>query len=180
MTTSTATRTFKIDPSHASIGFSIRHLMISKVRGSFGSVAGTIELPATGAIPVSATAEIAVASINTHEEQRDAHLKSPDFFEADKFSHMRFQSTRIEALDDTRFHMTGDLEIRGTKQRVTFEAEVSGQGKDPFGAGERIAYEAKARIKRSDFGLTWNSVLEAGGVAVGDDVDITLDVEAVG
>jgi polyisoprenoid-binding protein YceI len=180
MTASTATRTFAIDASHASIGFSVRHLMISKVRGSFASVTGTIELPETGVIPVSVKAEIEAGSINTREDNRDAHLKSADFFEVEKYPKLTFESTKIEATDATHFHLTGDLEIRGTKRSVTFEAESSHRGPDPFGGGERVAYEAKTKIKRSDFGLTWNKALEAGGVAVGDDVEITLDVEAVG
>jgi len=178
--TTTATRTFTIDPKHTSVGFSIRHLMIAKVRGTFGSVTGTVVLGETGLIPTAVTAEIEIASIDTREAQRDGHLKSPDFFDAENHPVMRFTSTAIEPHGDTHFKLTGDLEIRGSKQSVTFEAEVSGQGKDPFGSGERIAYEAKTKIKRSDFGLTWNSALETGGVAVGDDVEVSLDVEAIG
>ena len=110
MTASTATRTFAIDASHASIGFSVRHLMISKVRGSFASVTGTIELPETGVIPVSVKAEIEAGSINTREDNRDAHLKSADFFEVGKYPKLTFESTKIEATDATHFHLTGDLE----------------------------------------------------------------------
>jgi polyisoprenoid-binding protein YceI len=178
--TTTATRTYAIDPKHTSVGFSIRHLMIAKVRGTFGTVSGTVELGASGFIPTSVKAEIDVASIDTREAQRDGHLKSPDFFDAATHPIMSFTSTAIEAEGDTKFRLTGELVIRGSKQSVTFEAEVTGQGKDPFGPGERIAYEAKTKIKRSEYGLTWNSALETGGVAVGDDVEITLDVEAVG
>lgn len=178
--TTTATRTFTIDPKHTSVGFSVRHLMIAKVRGSFGAIVGKVELGPSGLIPFAVNAEIEIASIDTRESQRDAHLKSPDFFDTDNHPVMRFTSTKIEADDESRFHLTGDLEIRGSKRSVTFEAEATGQGKDPFGPGERIAYEAKAKIKRSEFGLTWNSALETGGVAVGDDVEITLDIEAVG
>ena len=107
-------------------------------------------------------------------------MKSPDFFDAENHPKMHFTSTKIEAEGDTSFRLTGDLQIRGTTQSVTFEAEASGQGPDPFGAGTRIAYEAKTKIKRSAFGLTWNTALETGGVAISDDVEITLDVEAVG
>ncbi len=174
----TQTRTFTIDPAHTSVGFSIRHLMIAKVRGSFGSVSGTVELPPTGSIPVSVNAEIDVASIDTHQAQRDGHLKSPDFFEADTYPQMQFASTRIDALDDTRFRLVGDLKIHGTKRSVTLDAEFGGQGADLAG-GKRIAYEATTKIKRSDFGLTWNAALETGGVAVGDDVEITLDIQAL-
>jgi polyisoprenoid-binding protein YceI len=180
MTTTTKTRTFSIDPKHTSVGFSVRHLMIAKVRGSFGSVAGTVELGESGLIPAAVNAQIDIGSIDTRESQRDAHLKSPDFFDADTHPAMRFTSTKVEPEGETRFRLTGELEIRGTKRSVTFEAEVTGNGPDPFGQGERIAYEAKTKIKRSEFGLTWNSALETGGVAVGDDVEITLDVEAIG
>ena len=180
METSTATRTFTIDPKHTSIAFSVRHLMIAKVRGSFGSVSGTVELGASGLIPTAVKAEIDIVSIDTREAQRDGHLKSPDFFDAENHPKMHFTSTKIEAEGDTSFRLTGDLQIRGTTQSVTFEAEASGQGPDPFGAGTRIAYEAKTKIKRSAFGLTWNTALETGGVAISDDVEITLDVEAVG
>lgn len=178
--TTTQTRTYTIDSKHTSIGFSVRHLMIAKVRGSFGSVAGTVELGANGLIPAAVNAEIEIGSIDTREAQRDAHLRSPDFFDADTHPLMRFTSTKIEPEGETRFRLTGELEIRGTKQTATFEAEVTGRGPDPFGQGERIAYEAKTKIKRSEFGLTWNAALETGGVAVGDDVEITLDVEATG
>jgi polyisoprenoid-binding protein YceI len=178
--TTTATRTYTIDPKHTSVGFSIRHLMIAKVRGSFGSVAGTVELGASGFIPTAVTAEIEIASIDTREAQRDGHLKSPDFFDVENHPTMRFTSTKIVPEGDTGFSLTGELEIRGSKQSVTFEAEVSGHGKDPFGQGERVAYEAKTKIKRSAFGLTWNAPMEAGGVMLGDDIEITLDVEVVG
>jgi polyisoprenoid-binding protein YceI len=176
----TATRVYTIDAKHTSIGFSVRHLMIAKVRGTFGTVAGTIELGESGLIPTAVNAEIDIASIDTREAQRDAHLRSPDFFHVEQHPVMRFTSTGIEAEGDSRFRLTGELEIRGAKNTVTFEAEVGGHGPDPFGQGQRVAYEAKTKIKRSEFGLTYNSVLEAGGVAIGDDVEITLDVEAVG
>ena len=174
----TQTRHFTIDPAHTSVGFSIRHLMIAKVRGSFHSVRGAIELSSAGYIPTSVTAEIDVASIDTHQAQRDGHLKSSDFFEAETYPTIRFVSTRIDALDDTRFRLVGNLEMHGAKRSVTLDAEFTGQGTDLTG-GQRIAYEATTRIKRSDFDLTWNAALEAGGVAVGDDVEITLDIEAL-
>lgn len=180
MTSSSTTRTYAIDPAHTSVGFSVRHLMISKVRGSFGAVSGSVELGPDGLIPVAVNAEIEIASIDTREAQRDTHLKSPDFFDAENHPKMHFVSTKIEAEGDSKFRLTGDLTIRGAKQSVTFEGEVTGTGADPYGRGQRIAYEAKTKIKRSDFGITFNIALEAGGVAVSDDVDITLDVQVVG
>jgi polyisoprenoid-binding protein YceI len=177
-TASTATRAYVIDPAHSSAHFSVRHLMISKVRGTFRTIAGTIELPADGPIPVAISASIEAASIDTREEQRDGHLKSADFFDVEKFPQLRFTSTRIEPLDATHFKAVGDLEIRGVKRTVTIDAEVSGQGKDPWG-NARVAYEATTRINRKDFGLVWNQPLETGGIAVGDEIDITLDVESI-
>jgi polyisoprenoid-binding protein YceI len=177
---STSTRVFAIDPAHTSVGFSVRHLMIAKVRGTFGAVKGTIELPATGLIPSSIEAEIEIGSIDTREPQREAHLKSPDFFDADTHPTMKFKSTKIEAGDDKHFTVTGDLTIRGTTKSVSFKSEVTGTGTDPFGRGTRVAYEAQTRINRSDFGLTWNTALETGGVAVSDEVDITIDVQGIG
>lgn len=177
-TSTTATRSYVIDPAHSSAHFAVRHLMISKVRGTFDKLSGSILLPADSAIPVAISAVIEAASINTRDAQRDGHLKSPDFFEVEKFPKLVFTSTHIGAVDGTRFKVTGDLEIRGVKQSVTLTAEVSGQGKDPWG-NDRVAFEATARISRKDFGLVWNQALEAGGVAVGDEIDITLDVESI-
>jgi polyisoprenoid-binding protein YceI len=177
-TTSTGTRSYVIDPAHSSAHFSVRHLMISKVRGTFRTIAGSIELPADGAIPLAISAEIESASIDTRDAQRDGHLKSADFFDVEQFPKLQFTSTRIEATGATGFKAVGDLEIHGVKRSVTLDAEVSGQGKDPWG-NQRVAYEATARINRKDFGLVWNQALETGGVAVGDEIDITLDVESI-
>jgi polyisoprenoid-binding protein YceI len=177
-TPTTATRTYAIDPAHSSANFSVRHLMIAKVRGSFNTISGTIQLSADSPIPVAIRAEISAASIDTRDPQRDGHLKSEDFFHVEKFPHLRFASTHIEPLDGTRFKAIGELELHGVKQPVTLEAEVSGQGKDPWG-NDRIAFEATARISRKDFGLVWNQALETGGVAVGDQIDITLDIESI-
>jgi polyisoprenoid-binding protein YceI len=178
MTTSTGTRSYVVDPSHSSAHFAVRHLMISKVRGTFRTISGTIELPPDSPIPVAVHAEIDAASIDTRDAQRDAHLKSADFFDAEKFPKLRFTSIRIEPLDAARFKIIGELELHGAKRSVTLDAEVSGQGKDPWG-NQRVAYEATARVNRKDFGLVWNQALETGGVAVGDEIDITLDVESI-
>jgi polyisoprenoid-binding protein YceI len=177
-TTSTRTRSYVIDPAHTSAHFSVRHLMISKVRGVFRTLAGTIELPADSPIPVAVSAEIEASSIDTRDDQRDGHLKSADFFDVEKFPKLRFVSTRIEPVDATRFKVVGELELHGVKRSVTLDAEVAGQCKDPWG-NQRVAYEATARISRKDFGLVWNQSLETGGVVVGDEIDITLDVESI-
>ena len=177
--TDTATATsYAIDPTHSSVDFAVRHLMISKVRGSFTAVSGTIRVPATSLIPSAVSAEIESASIATHEPQRDTHLKSPDFFNVEAFPRLRFSSTSIVPINDTEFTLNGTLEILGTARPVTLAAEVSGSGKDPWG-NDRVAYEATTRINREDFGLSYNQALEAGGVLVGKDIDITLNIEAV-
>jgi polyisoprenoid-binding protein YceI len=177
-TTTTGTRTYVIDPAHSSAHFSVRHLMISKVRGAFKKISGTVNLPESGPIPSAISVEIDAASIDTGEEQRDGHLKSADFFEVEKFPNLTFTSTSITPSGSESFDVAGDLEIHGVKQPVTITVNVAGQGKDPWG-NDRIAYEASFKINRKDHGLVWNQALEAGGVAIGEHVDITLDVETV-
>ncbi len=177
MTTLT-TETYAIDPTHSGVEFSVRHLMISKVRGRFSGVAGTIEIPAGGSVPTSVQAEIDVASIDTREAQRDGHLKSPDFFHAEDFPKIRFTSTKIESKGGDRLEIAGNLEIRGTTHPVTIDGAFEGRAKDPWG-NDRLALSGSARINRKDFGLVWNQGLESGGVLVGDTVDITLEIEAV-
>jgi polyisoprenoid-binding protein YceI len=181
MTTATAhpaTRSYVIDPAHSNVHFSVRHLMIAKVRGTFKIASGSIQLPADSPIPTAISAEIDAASIDTRDPQRDGHLKSADFLEVEKFSHLRFSSSRIEPIDAERFHVIGELELHGVKKSVTLDAEVSGQGKDPWG-NDRVAFEATAKVNRKDFGLVWNQALEAGGVAIGDEISITLDIESI-
>ncbi len=178
MTTTNATTAYTIDPVHSSVDFSVRHLMLSKVRGSFRGVAGTVVLPAGSLIPTSVSAEIAVDTIDTRDAQRDGHLKSPDFFHAEKFTHIHFTSTAITPGDGQTFTVAGTLEILGVKQPVTLEAEAVGRTTDPWG-NDRVGYEAKARINRKDFGLTYNQALEAGGVMIGESIDLALEIEAV-
>lgn len=166
-----------VDPSHSNVEFAVRHLMISTVKGRFGEVSGTVHAdpasPATGKVDIT----IGVGSVDTREPQRDAHLRSADFFDAEQFPSMTFRSTRIEGQGD-RFTVAGDLTIRGVSRPVVLDVTSEGLGKDPWG-GERAGFSAVTKIKRSDFGLTWNQVLEAGGVAVSDEVRIALDVELV-
>jgi polyisoprenoid-binding protein YceI len=178
MTTTQATTTYTIDPAHSSAEFAVRHMMLSKVRGTFHGLAGTIALPAAGSVPASVSADIEVASIDTREPQRDAHLKSPDFFDAEKFTHIRFASTDISDAGNGRFKLSGTLEIHGVSLPVTLDAEVAGRTTDPWG-NDRIAFEAKTRINRKDFGLTYNQTLETGGVLVGEDIDIELQIQAI-
>jgi polyisoprenoid-binding protein YceI len=176
-TATVARTTWKIDPTHSHAEFAVRHLMISTVKGRFGIVNGTIALDEGDLTKSEVDVTIDVNSIDTHEAQRDTHLKSADFFDVEHFPAITFKSTRI-AGDASAFKVTGDLTIHGVTREVTLEAVSEGRGKDPWG-GERAGFSAHTRIKRSDFGLTWNQLLEAGGFAVGDEVKIALDVEAV-
>ena len=175
---SPATTTWKIDPAHSNVEFSVRHLMITTVRGRFADVSGTVTSDdgdrAKGRVDVT----IGTASIDTREAQRDAHLRSADFFDAETFPAMTFRSTRIEASTGDHFTLVGDLTIRGVSKEVALDVTSEGSAKDPWG-GERSGFSATTKIKRSDFGLTWNQLLEAGGVAVGDEIKITIEAQLV-
>jgi polyisoprenoid-binding protein YceI len=177
MTTTQATTTYTIDPVHSSVEFSVRHLMLSKVRGAFRGIAGTVVLPAGGLVPTAVTAEIAVDSIDTRDPQRDGHLKSPDFFHAEKFTHIRFASTAVTSTGSETFDIAGTLEILGVSLPVTLKAEAVGRTTDPWG-NDRVGYEAKTRINRKDYGLSYNQALETGGVMIGENIDIELQIEA--
>ncbi|GAA1957262.1 YceI family protein [Microbacterium aquimaris] len=166
--------TWVLDPSHSEVTFSVRHMMISKVRGSFGVKSATITAPANP-LDVSLTASVDVASIDTGEEGRDNHLRSADFFDVAAFPTIDFVSTGVRA-DGGDFLVDGDLTIRGVAKPVTFEVEFGGFGTDPWGTYKAGA-TAKTVIDREEFGLTWNAALETGGVLVGKDVTITLDLQ---
>ncbi len=173
----TANQRFDIDPSHTTVEFVVKHMMIAKVRGRFTKVTGTIDVPAGSSIPVAIEAAIDPASIDTREEQRDAHLKSPDFLNAEQYPEIAFKSTRIEGSGDA-FKTYGSLTIHGTTRDVVLDTTFEGRGGDPWG-NDRIGYEAHGKISRKDYGLAWNQALETGGVLVGDEVKIELNVEAV-
>jgi len=173
-----ATRTWNLDPSHSAIRFTVRHLMISKVHGQFTGWTGAVELDEADPSRSSVTVDIDAASINTNEEKRDAHLRSADFFDVEKFPKLTFASTRVLTKGGKITQVVGDLTIHGTTREVTLEVEDVGRTRDPWG-GERAGFEASTKISRKDFGLEWNVALEAGGVLVGDKIDITLEIEAV-
>jgi polyisoprenoid-binding protein YceI len=175
---STTTTTWTIDPAHTTVEFSLKHLMISTVRGHFGAVSGTIVLDEQNPAASSVTAEIDVTSIDTRQEQRDAHLRSADFFDVEKFPNIAFTSTRIEALGGGRHNVYGNLTIRDVTREVVLETTDEGRGGDPWG-GQRAGFSATTRIDRREFGLTWNQALETGGVLVGNDIKISLEVQAV-
>jgi polyisoprenoid-binding protein YceI len=173
-----ANQTWNIDATHTSIGFSVRHMVIAKVRGSFRRFSGAVVLDAQDPAAASVSASIDVASIDTGVEQRDGHLKSADFFDAEKFPTLTFQSTKVERAGAERLKVTGTLTIRGISRPVVLDVEQLGTGKDPWG-NTRVAFAASTSIDRRDFGLTWNQALETGGVLVGEKIDIQLEVQAV-
>ena len=171
------TQIFTIDPIHTSVGFTVRHLMIAKVRGHFRSVAGTIEIPAGTDVPQAIEVTIDGSSIDTREPQRDEHLRSPDFLDVATYPMLTLRSTAISG-NPSAFKIHGDLTIHGTTRPVVLDATFEGRATDPWG-NLRAGYEATTTISRKDFGLTWNQVLEAGSVAVGDEVRIEISVEAI-
>ena len=177
-TTPSSVTTWSIDASHTEVGFAVRHLMISTVRGRFAGVAGSVSLDEGN--PRSATVDVTidVNSIDTRQEQRDAHLRSSDFFDVAQFPTMHFVGSKIEGDITGDFTIGGELTIRGVTRPITLEATSEGRGPDPWGS-ERAGFSAKGKVSRSEFGLTWNQVLEAGGVTVGDEIKISIDVELV-
>jgi polyisoprenoid-binding protein YceI len=169
---------WKIDPAHSHAQFSVRHLMISNVKGEFTEISGQVQFGPERPQNLVAEAQIDVNTINTREPDRDKHLKSPDFFDAGNFPAIIFKSKRAEKGSDG-LKLTGDLTIRGATREVTLDVEgPTLPVKDPWG-NTRVGAAASTKINRKDFGLTWNQALETGGVLVGDDVKITLDVELV-
>ena len=167
---------WEIDNSHSHITFTVRHMVFAKVRGAFKSWKAKLDL-ADDLAKSSVEVEIDAASIDTNEEKRDGHLRSADFFDAEKFPKLTFRSKAVEKKGD-KLALLGELTIRGVTQPVTLEIEETGRGKDPWGQ-QRVAFSGHTKIKRGDFGLKWNQALEAGGVLVGEDVQIDVDVEAV-
>lgn len=180
MTTQTqpvATSTWRIDPKHSTAEFAVRHMMVAKVKGHISGIDGVIRLDEGDMARSSAEATLDVATIDTRDSQRDAHLRSPDFFDVEHFPTISFRSTRIELSGDGG-RIIGDLTIRGVTREVGLDATLEGRMRDPWGS-ERVGFSAQTVIDRRDFGLTWNQALEAGAVLVGNDVRISLELEAV-
>jgi len=177
-TTERGTAVWTIDPTHTHAEFGVRHLMISTVKGHFSDVAGTVIVEDGDATTAQVDVTIGVASIDTRVEQRDQHLRSPDFFDAARFPALTFRSTSVERAGEDRYRVLGDLTIRDVTRPVTLDVEGTGGLRDPWG-NERAGYTATARINRKDFGLNWNQALETGGVLVSDHVRISLEVELV-
>jgi polyisoprenoid-binding protein YceI len=174
-----STTTWNIDATHSVAEFKVRHLMISNVKGSFPKATGVLSLDESDLSKSSVTASIDVSSIETRDAQRDGHLKSADFFDVEKFPTMEFKSTRVTAKGAGEGTVEGDLTIRDVTKPVVFQVEgPTAPTKDPWG-NMRVGVSAITKISRKEFGLTWNTLLEAGGAMVGDEVTITLDVEFV-
>jgi polyisoprenoid-binding protein YceI len=174
-----AAKVWEIDPAHSSAQFSVRHMMIANVKGEFAKVSGHVHFDPENLEESSVEAVVDVSTISTREPQRDAHLKSADFFDVANYPAMAFQSKHLIKNSDGSLKLVGDLAIRGTARETAFDLEGPTPAiKDPWG-NVRRGVSASTRINRKDFGLTWNAALEAGGVVVGDEVKITLDVELV-
>ena len=175
----TATATWNIDPAHSAAEFKVKHMMISNVKGHFAKVTGTLTLDEFDLSRSHVEATIDASSIETRDAQRDAHLKSADFFDVEKFPSLTFKSTSLRLVKDGELAVEGDLTIRDVTRKVVFSVDgPTPPAKDPWG-NTRVGVSATTRISRKDFGLSWNAALESGGFLVGDDVTITLDVQFV-
>jgi len=169
--------TYKIDPNHSQVGFKVRHL-VSKVPGRFQKFSGTLAVDPADLSTAKVTAVIEAASIDTNVNDRDNHLRSPDFFDATKFPELKFESVRFIPEGTSAGRLLGNLTIKGTTKAVELKVDVLGFGTDPWG-GQRGGFSASTTINRKDFGMTWNKALDSGGVLLGDDVEIQIDLEAV-
>jgi polyisoprenoid-binding protein YceI len=176
-TTDSSTRTYVIDKSHSEVFFQVRHL-VTKVRGRFSDFEGTIRLNEAHPEQSSVNFTIQTASVDTNVADRDTHLRSADFFHVEEHPTLTFHSTRVTKKSDEDFVIVGDLTIRGTKKEVHLPISFLGHATDPWG-GARVGFEAELTVNRKDFGLVWNAALETGGFLVGDEVKITLSIQAV-
>lgn len=171
--------TWNLDPAHSSAEFKVKHMMISNVKGSFSGLKGTLTLDESDPSRSKVSAAIDVSTLSTGDEQRDAHLKSADFFDAAQFAHMTFESTAVKRTGDGDHHVTGNLTIHGVTKPVSFTVDGPGAAsKDPWG-NTRIGLSATTKVNRKEFGLTWNAALETGGVLVGEDVTLTIDAQFI-
>ena len=182
MTTATdlsqLTGDYTLDPAHTRIGFVARHAMVTKVRGAFNDVEGTLRLDGADPARSSAKVTIQAASIDTRNAQRDEHLRSGDFLELEKFPTLTFVSTGVRRLDETSYEVTGDLTVKDVTSSVTVPLQYEGTAQDPFG-NMRVGFEGAVTISRKDYGITWNAALETGGVLVSDKIVLEFEVSAI-
>jgi polyisoprenoid-binding protein YceI len=180
MTTATPVKatTWTIDPMHSIAEFAVKHLVVTTVKGRFRDLEATLHIDEANPENSSVEAKIAVASVDTNVDARDADLRSDNFFSAEKFPYITFRSTRVERPEDERFRLIGDLTIRDVTKEVVLDGEYEGQIVDPWG-NQRAAFTATTQISRSEFGVKWNQLIETGGAVVGDNVKITLHLEAI-
>ncbi|MFB8034898.1 YceI family protein [Streptomyces sp. NPDC056004] len=169
---------YTIDPAHSSIGFTVRHAMVTNVRGSFGEHEGTLKLDGSNPANSTASIDVRIASVDTGIADRDGHLVSGDFFDAEKFPLMTFRSTQAEQLGGDTYRVTGDLTIKDVTRPLSIDLEFNGSATDVYG-NERVGFEGSTNILRSDWGLTWNAALETGGVMVSDKVKLNFDISAI-
>lgn len=169
---------YTIDPSHSSIGFQVRHAMVTNVRGAFSKHEGTLSLDGSKPENSTASIDVEIESIDTGAPDRDGHLRSADFFDAETFPRMTFRSTSAEQVGGDEYRITGDLTIKDVTKPLTIDLEFNGKATDPYG-NERVGFEGSATISRSDWGLSWNAALETGGVVVSDKVKLLFDISAI-
>ncbi|UFT99452.1 YceI family protein [Radiobacillus kanasensis] len=169
--------TFKVDPSHSSIDFSVKHMMVSKVKGAFHEFDANIVADPTDLTSAEIEVNVDIKSVDTRNEQRDEHLRSADFFNIENYPKMTFKSTDIKKVGDDEYELTGDLSIAGKSVSETFKVVFEGQGQDPWG-NQVFGFSAEGKIKRSDYGITYNAALETGGVLIGDEIKISIELEA--
>ena len=169
---------WSIDPDHAAARFSVRHFMIANVEGLFSKITGVIQFDPPDLTHLSVEAKIDVKNLTTGHAERDEHLLSPDYFDAEKYPKILFKSTRVEAVGSNHGKVTGDLTIRGIKRPVTLDFEFSGPVKSPFSGITCIGFSATGKVMRGEYGMTWNETMEGGGVVTGTEVRISMEVEA--
>jgi polyisoprenoid-binding protein YceI len=181
MTTATTTLipagTWAVDPKHSTVEFQVKHMGIANVKGKFNEFAGTLEI-GDDLATAKATGTVKVASVDTNEEQRDAHLRSADFFDAETHPELSFAATAIEPVDEETFRIAGDLTLHGITRPITLEAVVQGTDRDPWG-NDRVGLEVVGQLKRSDYDMKFNQALGSGNMLVGDKVKLVLDISAV-
>jgi polyisoprenoid-binding protein YceI len=170
------TGTWIIDPAHSKVGFAVKHMGIATVRGEFTEFEGTLEI-ADDRSSAKAYGTVKAASVDTNEPQRDAHLRSPDFFDADTYPDLSFESTEIEAIDEETFRITGQLTLHGVTNEIVLTAEINGTDVDPYG-NEKVGLEITGQISRGDYGMKFNQALGSGNMLVADKVKLNLDISA--